>query len=166
MLLPNNGDRFDNYIVKGDYFSIDSAGLSETETPMSGLSNEGGSRPETSSEEAHEIIDKYQVLLEELEANANQQVSKLLSEATIEYQSIKESGEPIPYLELYTKYSKAAKEIESQTDSSFEKILQALKMELSANGVNSSYVTALQKKYEDFKEERQSELIKKVTDRL
>ncbi|MBM7661650.1 acyl-CoA-binding protein [Bacillus mesophilus] len=116
--------------------------------------------------EVEEIKVKYRALLTDLEQHANQKLSSLLSEAVKEYKSIKEKGEPVSYLELFAKYKLAAENLEKEIDQSFEEIIVTLEGELKSNGFSSSYVTVLREEYEAIKDERQTELLKKVTNQL
>jgi hypothetical protein len=160
--------KFETYTVEKEFLEINSAGyLNEKASKTAGTSEKNlESGVEEHSKRITEINEKYRLLLKELEEQADQKVKSLMSRASKEYKAMKKQGEPIPYLDLYTKYSKAAKELENQVDASFEKLFVAFEKELAVNGFSPSYALGIREEYEELKEERHSELLKKVTERL
>lgn len=100
----------------------------------------------TEIEAVTKITNRYRLQLEDLKMKANEQSHALLQEAMNEYQSYKQQGKTIPYMDLYTKYYEAAKEVEKNIDESFQDIYSALETELEENGYSGSHAIEFKKR--------------------
>ena len=103
-----------------------------------------------------QIKQKYQPAMNELEAQANARINGLVGRAKNEYSTKKANGESISYSYFYSKYTSAAAEAESRTDTVFYGVLNAMKSELKANGLAESHADSFIADYEARKDARKS----------
>lgn len=116
-----------------------------------------GSKPTAAS-----IINRYEPSFRDLESQADGKLNSLLSYAKNEYQTKKANKEDISYFYFYSKYTSAAKTLESSTDASFNYIYNALVNELQQAGFSSSEAKPIKDHYTSMKKQRRSALMNKA----
>ncbi|WP_423408394.1 hypothetical protein AABM38_22570 [Heyndrickxia sp. MSNUG] len=115
---------------------------------------------------AETIKAAYRPAFESLQSQANAKVDALVNTAFSEYQSKKQSGESVSITYFFQKYTSAGKEIESNTDETFNYIYGALVNDLENRGFSSSEANEFKTQYENAKSARESALISKAKSAL
>lgn len=115
---------------------------------------------------AETIKAAYRPSFESLQSQANAKVDALVNTAYSEYQSKKQSGESVSITYFYQKYTSAGKELESNTDATFNYIYGALVNDLEARGFSGSEANEFKTQYENAKSARESALISKAKSAL
>lgn len=136
----------------------------------------GNDKPQTDSKSsatdtqetgpAAEVKKEYKPEIQELETDANQQVNQLAKQAYDEYKQKKANGEDVSLLSLYSEYKGEADKLEAETDKEFNKIYNQLVEDLEAQGIDPSKAEEIKWQYEQSKEERKDQLMKKAMDSL
>ncbi|MFJ7725930.1 hypothetical protein ACIQXV_07175 [Neobacillus sp. NPDC097160] len=120
------------------------------------------STSESSKPSAASIIKRYEPSFRDLESQADGKLNSLLSYAINEYQTKKANKEDVSYFYFYSKYTSAAKTLESSTDASFNYIYNALVNELQQAGFSSSEAMPIKDHYTSLKKQRRSALMNKA----
>jgi len=115
---------------------------------------------------AETIKAAYRPAFESLQSQANAKVDELVNTAYSEYQSKKQSGESVSITYFFQKYTSAGKELESNTDETFNYIYGALVNDLENRGFSSSEANEFKTQYENAKSARESALISKAKSAL
>jgi hypothetical protein len=146
---------------------------SSADTPSSNTGsdmNEDGNSDRNSNNNpvitAETIKAAYRPAFESLQSQANAKVDALVNTAYSEYQSKKQSGESVSITYFFQKYTSAGKELESNTDETFNYIYGALVNDLEDRGFSSSEANEFKKQYENAKSARESALISKAKSAL
>lgn len=139
-------------------------------------SNNGSDKKEDSNSErnsnnkpvitAETIKAAYRPSFESLQSQANAKVDALVNTAYSEYQSKKQSGESVSITYFFQKYTSAGKELENNTDETFNYIYGALVNDLENRGFSSSEANEFKTQYENAKSARESALISKAKSAL
>ncbi|MEH7443996.1 hypothetical protein V7201_16910 [Bacillus sp. JJ1122] len=108
----------------------------------------------------------YRPAFESLQSQANAKIDALVNTAYNEYQSKKQSGESVSITYFFQKYTSAGKELESNTDETFNYIYGALVNDLQDRGFSSSEANEFKTQYENAKSARESALISKAKSAL
>ncbi|MEK4384780.1 S-layer homology domain-containing protein [Solibacillus sp. FSL W7-1464] len=106
-----------------------------------------------------EIEQKYMTQLSKIEGEANQNINRLLSEATSDYETKKANGEKIQLSDFISKYMGAASGLESQTDAAFNSVVSQLEAELAANGYSTESVKSISDSYNASKESLRNSIL-------
>lgn len=145
---------------------------SNTETTAEPPSNStsagnGTTGTTTSTEEPTVVIikDKYKPALEGLEGQADAKINALVGRAKSEYQDKQANGEKIDYGYFYNKYMSAANDLEANTDTTFDAVLNVVENDLAANGYDESYAQSFKEEYEATKKARRDSLLNKALGR-
>lgn len=139
--------------------------IGDNEAASSGqqVSSTSNSAPvQTSKPTAAAIIAKYQPSFADLESQANGKLNSLVSYAMSEYKTKKANHEDISYFYFYSKYTSAAKTLESSTDASFNYVYNALANELKSAGYSASEAEPIKDQYASMKKQRRSALMSKA----
>lgn len=115
---------------------------------------------------AETIKAAYRPAFESLQSQANAKVDALVNTAYSEYQSKKQSGESVSITYFFQKYTSAGKELENNTDETFNYIYGALVNDLENRGFSSSEANEFKTQYENAKSARESALISKAKSAL
>lgn len=115
---------------------------------------------------AENIKAAYRPAFESLQSQANAKIDALVNTAYSEYQSKKQSGESVSITYFFQKYTSAGKELESNTDETFNYIYGALVNDLENRGFSSSEANEFKTQYENAKSARESALISKAKSAL
>lgn len=108
------------------------------------------------------ITAKYMPTLEALESQANEKINVILEQAKQEYRTKKSNGESISLGYFYNKYYGAATQLETRTDTAFNRIVSMMETELENNGFGIQNVQTLREQYNTAKESRKSTLMNKA----
>lgn len=127
------------------------------------VAEHGGKTAAVQQETAESIIAKYSPSFNDLENQANNKLDSLLSYALQEYKTKKAKGETISYFYFYSKYSKAAKTLEANTDAAFNMIYNDLVKDLEKSGYSASLANPIKDQYLSQKKQRSSAILDKAT---
>ncbi|WHY77545.1 hypothetical protein QNH20_26390 [Neobacillus sp. WH10] len=132
----------------------------------SNSSQNAASSNQESKPVAADILAKYQPAFNDLESQANGKLNNLVSYAYSEYQAKKANGEEVSYFYFYSKYSSAAKQLETSIDQSFDYIYGALVKELEDSGYSAGEAKSIKDHYVSLKKQRRSALMKNAVENL
>ncbi|WP_028783795.1 hypothetical protein [Thalassobacillus devorans] len=134
-----------------------------TEKPISTLPY----RQESQDQEVtvENIKNDFQPKLNKLEKQVNVRIDQLIENAIAEYQEQVESGEPVSFVQLYQKYTRAAEALEEKTDEAFQEIYSDYQSELKTNGFSPTEAEDLKRQYEETKESIRTNLLREVASR-
>ncbi|MFJ7970208.1 hypothetical protein [Psychrobacillus sp. NPDC096389] len=136
----------------------------KTAGPSSNTTSTSSSTTKTSTEKptVATIKGKYRPALEGLETQADDKINALVGHAVAEYQDKKASGEKVDFGYFYNKYMTAASDLEANTDTIFQAVLDAVEKDLAANGYDKSYAQSFKDEYEATKKARRDNLLSKA----
>lgn len=125
------------------------------------------SESEINDDKVEEITESpYQLQEAEESTNVKEDYEALMSEAesrisSLEKQAMEDLNGDTSYMELYQKYRSAAKELEENTDQTFETLHQQLQDE-----GKTDEAAVLKQQYESQKEEWRQSIVEEVKDRM
>ncbi|OZM56504.1 hypothetical protein CIB95_12080 [Lottiidibacillus patelloidae] len=109
-----------------------------------------------------EIKKRYSAAFEELYSQVNNKVTELMQAAYKEYMQKKERGEDISYLYFFTKYNRAAKNLEEATDEAFYSIYDSFVDELNTYGYDTEIANNYKSTYENKKSSIRTSIMKEA----
>jgi predicted GNAT family acetyltransferase len=109
-----------------------------------------------------ELRDRYQFAFENFYEQVQKKVSDLMQVAYEEYIEKKESGEDISYFYFFTKYNRAAKNLEEATDEAFYDIYEAFVADLKKHGYDTAVAEEYLSQYENKKSVIRTSIIKEA----
>ncbi len=112
------------------------------------------------------IVTKYEDSLTSLKEQVEEKLNVLMEHAFEEYAADKQDDGNVNLPMLYLKYKKAIDDLEEKTDSSFQKIYEQLKEELSSHGYDPSEASSIKEEFEQMKEQTKSVMMEKVMDKF
>jgi hypothetical protein len=108
-----------------------------------------------------EIIQKYQPQFQSLQSQATGRMEGLFSAGLSEYRQQQKAG-TLNKSELARKYIQAGKMVESNVDSQFYRLLNAMNAELIANNQSTGIIATIEDRYINAKASKRSELLSRV----
>ncbi|MFK9091653.1 hypothetical protein [Bacillus salipaludis] len=157
LIAVNNSVETDGSGVGGDTTGGNAGTSAQQSNNQTNSTTSENSKPSAAS-----IINRYEPSFRDLESQADGKLNSLLSYAMNEYQTKKANKEDISYFYFYSKYTSAAKTLESSTDATFNYIYNALVNELQQAGFSSSEAKPIKDHYTSLKKQRRSALMNKA----
>lgn len=141
----------------GNAFGNASVNESTNETASTEQATSNVSRDVT----VDQIEAKYSPVFRHLQSEASSRLDQLVVNAKSEYRASKKNGTPSTS-ELVSKYTSAARKLQSAVDGAFYQLLGQMKNELSQANLSLDLVSKAQNEYESAKQTKRSELFAKV----